>query len=267
MAVTFATGFEGQQDSIDSVTFQGSGVTPSTAQSRTGVASLRCNAVSSTITGFVPSSTITGGWIHFGIYVATLPSATRTIAGNISNGWVGLTITPAGAIEVWTNGANLGTSSAISTGTWHWIGFRNNTGTGVSWLQVDGADAGISGNGTISSGLQRMGIWDGVAANPAGDIYYDDVIADSAGFLAPSKVDIALPISDNTRTAVTTGNGGTTNLWDAVNNTPPTGVVSASETATTNIEYPASLTEDYIANLETYTTLGISASDTVLAVQ
>jgi hypothetical protein len=78
---------------------------------------------------------------------------------------------------------------------------------------------------------------------------------------------MALPISDNTNTACTNGAGTTTNLWDAVNNTPPTGVVSASETATTNIKYPASATENYIANLETYSTLGIVSGDTVLAVQ
>ena len=82
-------------------------------------------------------------------------------------------------------------------------------------------------------------------------------------------MDLALPISDNTVTSTTDGNGVTTNLWQSVDNTPPTGVASANEAANpkTVIRYPASLSENYTANLETYTTLGVASGDTILAVR
>jgi hypothetical protein len=260
MAVTALIGFEAQQDVTDQITINGTAAY-STARARTGAASLRCNP-SSGASGY--AATLSGDiYVHFGFYIASLPSVERSIFGNAAAVHLGLT--SAGALSLYNAvGTLIGTTAAtLSTATWYWIGIKIQAFTG-DLVQVDGITV-ITGTqtGTTAANLGCHG-----TEASAIDVYYDDYMRDNAGFLAPSKVDLALPISDNTRTAVVTGDGaGTTNLWDAVNNTPPTGVVSASETATTNIEYPASATEDYIANLETYTTLGVASGDTVLAVR
>jgi hypothetical protein len=146
------------------------------------------------------------------------------------------------------------------------VGVRQVTGTTVVFLQIDGVDE-VTGTATVSGFGSGVGFNNSEAS--AVDVYIDDIIVDSAGFLAPSNVDIAFPISDATVTGVTDANGATTNLWDAVNNAPPAGVASASEAANPKscVHFTASVTDTYKANLETYTTLGVGASDTVLAVQ
>jgi hypothetical protein len=263
MAVRACYGFEAQQAATDNIVFVGTS-SYSTTTVRTGAASLRCNPASGATGRVILNVATVGDFVHFGLNIATAPSLDRVIFGQIAAGIVNVRLTSTGALALYINTTLMGTSADLSTGTWYWIGVRTLTGTSVVFLQIDGLDS-VTGTGTVTGTPSSIGCI-GTEAS-AIDIFFDDLIEDTAGFLAPSKVDIALPISDNTRTAVTGGAGGTTNLWDAINNTPPAGVASASETDTTNIKYPASLTEDYLANLETYTTLGIGASDTVLAVQ
>jgi len=265
MAVTFATGLEAQAVSVD---FSQAGAALSgtaaysTAQHRTGAASVRCNPASSA-QGFINLNGAVAGWWHFGLFVASAPTLDRYIAGNATG--VGLMLTSTSALKFMNANAQVGSTTAALSAGWHWIGMRTSTGTSVDFLQVDGV-AVVTATATVSSpGLGAIGCSASEAS--AIDIYFDDIIADGAGFIAPSNVDIAFPISDSTRTAVTAGAGGTTNLWDAVNNTPPAGVASASETNTSNIKFPASVSGTYAANLETYTTLGIGASDTFLGVQ
>jgi hypothetical protein len=261
MAVVALYGLEAQQNSSDRI-LSGGTQSYSTTTVRTGAASMRCNPASGANGTFDLLGT-TGGYNHFAFRYASLPSVGRPIAGSIAASTVNLRLTTGGALDVYINTTLMGTSATLSADTWYWVGLRSLTGTSVVWLQIDGIDS-VSGTGTVGT-FSTLGV-SGSGAS-AMDVFYDDIIVDGAGFLAPSKVDTALPISDNTRTGTTAGAGGTTNLWEAINNTPPAGVASASETDTTNIEYPASTTCDYLANLETYTTLGIAASDTVLAVQ
>jgi hypothetical protein len=265
MTVTGFNGFEAQAAGPDDITLVGT-ASYSTSTFRSGAASIRCNPASGATGLFADTRLVVGRWIHFGLYVATLPSLSRLIFGQppTAND-LNMRLTSTGALEVRVNATVIGTSSAaFATPGWHWVGVRVTSGTSAVFLQIDGVNE-VTGTATVTSFGNQMGCASTEAS--AIDLFFDDLVVDDTGFLASSKVDIALPISDNTRTNVTGGAGGTTNLWDAINNTPPTGVASASETDTTNIEYPASLTEDYIANLETYTTLGIAASDTILAVQ
>jgi len=263
VAVTFMTGFEAQAASADGITSLNGTAAYSTAQARTGVASIRCNPASG-VTGYINASTATG-WYHAAVYIATMPSVARYILG--TNIREAVRLNTDGTLSYKDgNGAIVGTSAtALTTNAWYWVGWRGPIGTTVPCLQINGVTE-VTGS---PAGATATAFFAGCLGTEASgiDIYIDDIIVDGAGFLAPSKVDIALPISDNTRTAVTAGAGGTTDLWDAVNNTPPAGLASASETNTSNIEYPASATESYIANLETYTTLGVASGDTVLAVQ
>lgn len=238
----------------------------STAQARTGVASIRCNPASGAV-GNLSFGTTASSYAHFGMYVATLPSVDRVVFAQIASAQINVRLTPAGALAVYVNTTLIGTSAAaFATPGWHWIGIRQATGTSVAFLQIDGVNA-VTGTATATGNASQWGA-PGTEAS-AVDLYIDDVIVDDAGFLQPSKVDIALPISDNTVTNTTDANGATTNLWQAVDNTPPAGVAQANEAANPKscIHFPASLAETYTANLETYTTLGVGAGDTVIACQ
>ena len=262
MTVTFMTGFEVQQITSDTNSGSSTGTASySTAIKRTGAASLRCNPASG-VAGYA-SVVALNGWDNFGFYVASLPSVARRIRG--SGSFPGLWLNSGGTLYVTnTAGTTIGTSStALSTGTWYWIGVRWDSFTGVC-LQINGVDE-VSGTQDGTPGSQY-----GCAGTEASaiDIYFDDIVIDNAGFLAPSKVALLLPISDNgAHTGWQAGAGGATNLWDGVNNTPPAGVASASETDTTNIEAIASTGGTYSANLTTYTTAGVNSGDTVLAVR
>jgi hypothetical protein len=263
MAVTYLTGFEGGAIGVDDATILSGTIAYDTGQFRTGARSIRCNPASGA-TGTVTLNVPARGFLHFGLRIATLPSVARNITTNGTGSTVKLN--PDGTLELFDGATSRGSSSALSINTWYWIGWRTSAGTSVDALQVDGvtavtatiADAGTAG---------RLGC--GLTEASAIDIYFDDVILDNAGFLQPSKVDTALPIGDNTVTGVTDNNGVATNIFDCVDNTPPAGVASANEAANpkAGMHFPASTTCNYLADLETYTTLGIGASDTVLAVR
>lgn len=93
----------------------------------------------------------------------------------------------------------------------------------------------------------------------------DDTGASQKSWPGPGKVVLLVPISDNARDTLWTGGvGGTSNLFDAVNNLPPTG--TATETDATQIEHAggaAGTTDRYDANMTKPETAGIRAADTV----
>jgi hypothetical protein len=165
-------------------------------------------------------------------------------------------------------------SAVLAANTWHLVEFRARPLTGADeWeLRVNGTvvvnSTAASGEGSlnfITIGLNAAPDTPGISA------YFDDfAVNNSAGASENSWPDpdgkiIALkPISDNARVMWTGGAGGTTNLYDAVNNTPPIG--HSTETNLTQIEHPggsATSNDDYDANMESYTTGGIGASDTI----
>lgn len=93
----------------------------------------------------------------------------------------------------------------------------------------------------------------------------DDQGSDQNSWPGPGRVVMLKPISDNARTTQWTGGvGGTTNLWDAVDNLPPTG--TASETDTSQIEHSGGTAGAYDANLTSYATAGMGPYDTVTLV-
>jgi hypothetical protein len=268
VAVTFLTGFEARITTADGFSLVGT-ASYNTATVRTGAASVRCNPASGA-QGHLANFVLGGepaNYTHFALNVASLPSVTRLIAGAISAGFINVRLTSAGALAVYLNTTLIDTSAAaFASPGWHWVGIRQVTGTSVAFLQIDGSDA-VTGTATVTGTTDGIG-FSGTEAS-AVDAYVDDVIFDSAGFLGPSKVALLLPISDNARATLWTGgSGGTTNLYDAVNNTPPIG--TATETNLTQIEHAGGsggTTDAYDANMTTYTTAGVGASDTVLALQ
>lgn len=264
MALTLLTGWEiGISGTPSELVISGTS-SISTTQARTGSRSLRCNPASGA-SGYCQVPTAT--YLHFGMYVATLPSVDRIIFGATGAGSINFRLTTTGAIAAYLNTTLIGTSStAFSATGWHWVGLRLVTGTSAVFLQIDGVNE-VTGTATITSVAANVGA-PGTEASSV-DLYVDDVMDDDTGLLQPSKVALLVPISDNARTAWTDANGGTSNLWDCVNNIPPAGVASANEAAnpTASIKSPASSAGTYTANLTSYSTAGVAAGSTVLAVQ
>jgi hypothetical protein len=75
------------------------------------------------------------------------------------------------------------------------------------------------------------------------------------------------PVSDNARTGFAGGAGGTTNLFDAVNNLPPVGVADTGTNTSQIRDATSSATDNYDANMTDYTTAGVPAGATIKVVQ
>lgn len=236
----------------------------STSTVRSGAAALRANPASGA-SGYGTENWNSATYLHFGFRIATMPSVARMVAGSSGANNLNLLLNTDGTLSIRVDTTVNGTSTkALATGVWYWLGIQNQTASSDTLLQIDG-QVEITGSQSVITSIGRLGC-SGTEAS-AIDVFYDDVIGDSAGFLPPSKVVQLLPVSDNSRTNWTAGAGGTTNLWDAIDNVPPAGVASASETNTTNIESSSNTgTANYVANMATYASAGINATDAILGV-
>src|SRR3954469_24957433 len=148
MAVTGMWGFEAGEVGTDSFSLNGTS-SYSTGTVRTGARSVRCNPASGA-TGYASVLGTLATYKHFGLYIAPLPSADRSICGVNDGTHLGLVLKSSGVIDVYGNGVLIGSSTALSTNTWYWIGVRQLTGSSVVFLQIDGSDA-VTGSGTISA--------------------------------------------------------------------------------------------------------------------
>jgi hypothetical protein len=171
-------------------------------------------------------------------------------------------------------GVQIGSASAALTiGQWYRVELRMKVGTGATdeaELLLDGVQVAVSTTQNVTDSAPTSAILNNGGGST---IYYDDLaLNDDQGasqntWPGDGKVVLLLPISDNARAAKWTGGiGGTTNLFAAVDNTPPVGKLSASATDTTQIEHAGSAagtTDAYDANMTTYTTAGIAAGDTI----
>ena len=216
--------------------------------------------------------------------VSALPSSDVKIL-RITTAALILTVklTSAGKIQLWSgDGASqIGSDSAdtVSTNTWYRLELRTLIATGSideAELRLDGTSVasatGLALSETALSGMQ-FGWMDAPGANKS--IYFDDfALNDTAGSFQNSwpgagSVVLLVPTADSQVGSWTGGAGGTTNLWDALNNKPPAG--HSTETNTTQIENadgsPDNTTDEYRATMTTYTAAGVGASDTVTLAQ
>lgn len=171
-------------------------------------------------------------------------------------------------------------SLTLSADTWYRVelGFRVPSAggaTGSLRLWVDGALQATSDTTDIFA-LPLDHIYVGAAAGTPGvSLYFDDVALNDGdasgnqdGLPGPGKIVLLKPTSDVSRTGWTDGNGGTSNLFDSLDNIPPVGEATSGTTATSQIEDGNSNTTDtYVADLQSYTTGGIVATDTVVLTQ
>lgn len=263
------TGLEAQEFNTDGLTNNG-GAAYNTSIVRTGAASIRCNASSGGSASFFATVT-PAGWPHFGFYLTTIPSVQRLMYGIISAGVFNLRLNSDGTLSCYINTTLIGTSTiALVTGRYYWIGIRQDAGTTVSWVQVDGVDA-IIGTGNNTNGNKLFG-FSGTEAS-AVDAYFDDIIFEGGGvFLPPSKVGLLVPTADSaggTGWTLGTGTALGGNGFNAVDNKPPTGVADLQAGSDPKQIRNASSNANvsYDATLQTYTVGGVTAGATILAVQ
>jgi hypothetical protein len=272
VAVTYLTGFESQDTSnvnlapFENLTITGSAVGARSTQHRTGAYGLRINPISGQA-GYVTLG-VASNYQHFGLYLVTLPSLDRLLFGAIAAGTINVRLKSTGVLDVYVNTTLIGSTSALSLTTWYWIGIRQVTGTSVAFLQVDGLDS-VTGTATVSAVSAIVGC-SGTEASGL-DIWFDDLIGESVGLLAPSNVALLVPTSDNavgTGWTLGTGTAISSNGFTAVKNTPPLGVadLAAGSDVKQIRNASANANVNYDANLTTYTAAGINVGDTVLVV-
>lgn len=180
--------------------------------------------------------------------------------------------------------AQIGSSSvALSKNTWYRVELKINvptSGKGTLEASLDGTVFATSATANVgNTAIGHLFCLD-TGGTIGGNLFGDDVaINDDQGssqksYPGEGKVVLLKPTSDNARVGWTGGAGGTTNLWDAVNNTPPVGVVVGSATDTSQIKDATSnATDTYDANLAAYTTAvasgggGMGANDNITLLQ
>lgn len=206
----------------------------------------------------------------------------RTIA---SDGY-SIRITSSGQIGLWDNIAatQIGSNwtGTIQVNVWYKFDIYAKSVSGsnndIVGAKVNNESFASTITGT-DTGAAYGFVWGWITAPGANLVVYADDIArnDVVGSFQNSwcgdgKIVILLPVSDNARTAEWTGGvGGTTNLFEAINNTPPTG--TATETDLTQIEHAGGATGTYSANMGAYSDSlvsnggGMSSTNVILLIQ
>lgn len=250
-----------------------------TAQKRTGTYSFHYN----------PASGANGYCLRTGLsiadcYVRVWFRASNSLSTgkqgiiwlNSTAGSIKVYVNAGSTVEVYLNGSLATTFVAnVINGTWYSLLVRAKFSTSSAVHEVKFEGETWTDNTNDASTANVNDVYFGATSNETFSGTYegwiDDIaINDATGVnengypSSTGKVGILIPTSDDTITNWTAGAGGTSNLFDAVDNLPPAGVASASETNTTNIESASNTgTATYIALTGTYTALGVGSSDTI----
>lgn len=201
--------------------------------------------------------------------------------GSTGGTGVEVMVTPAGVLTAAhaSDDTQVVLGPTITTGQWYVVEVSYNSSTGATQLWVNGTSFGTGTCETVGN-TNTVFAWGAVTTSTATTWFYDDMaVNDDQGTSQNSrcglgKVVLLKPASDNATTGFAAGAGATTSLFDAVNNSPPTGVAQASATNTSQIKDATSNTTDnYQPTLAAYTTAltsgggGLGSSDTVVLAQ
>ena len=197
-------------------------------------------------TPFTSTSSLTVSFdIYFTAFGSTSALALFKVVANVSQPLY-LYLTNSGGIYCAGGSSGTGATKTLSTGRWYKVqiklGITSST-AGTAQLKVDGTNIDSS---PVSITFPTAGEADpnfiSIDSGIGGaDFYIDNLVLDSVAGSTPTDLNddglvvaLLLPISDYDIDDWTGGAGGTTNLYDAVNNTPPTG--TDTETDLTQIE-------------------------------
>ncbi len=221
--------------------------------------------------------------VYFRCYMnfASLPTASGSVLRIDDVDYMSAHLTPGGKFQFFGSTTQYGSDSAVTVavGTLYRVELSatyNATLLTGGELQINGMSVGSvsglsltpgAGNETYQAG------WIDASMGNSISCYLDDIaINDNTGsaqnsWPGDSKIVLSLPISDKARGSWVSGSGsgtGTTNLWDAINNTPPVGVVSPDGvTACISNTISGATAPNGDFNMATYASLGIQPWDTI----
>lgn len=214
------------------------------------------------------------------MYFVDYPASTVNVLELGGSNQTAVKMTSTGALQLFAAGSQVGSDSTpLNKNQWYRIEVAQMFQTGAadySELRIDGVSLASTTTASLSDSVGSFQLLVGWRAAPGANkvLYFDDVVVnDSTGAANNSwpgegHVVLLVPISDNARATLWTGGaGGTTSLFDAVNNKPPIG--TDTETDLTQIEHAggaAGTTDAYDANMTSYTAAGVGANDPILAV-
>lgn len=259
-------------------------VTRDTGTKRSGLASFKCDSGAGNAAAYVSFSPLvslislnTGEsffWCGY-FYFSHLPGSTIPIVHceNTTQD-VEVRLTSGGKLQLWTS-AQLGSDSSatVSTGSWYRVEVRvkSVSGSDEFELRVNGTAEVNTTSAVYSDSTQSFAVSAGWWSAPGASkvCFVDDVACNKSdgsannSWVGAHRVIMALPISDGSiGSGWTAGAGGTSNLYDAINNNPPAGL--ATETNTSQIECNSnSGSSDATFVTNTYTDLGLTGSETV----
>jgi hypothetical protein len=197
--------------------------------------------------------------------------------GLCDSGFVGaeLQIDGSGNLGLYNNGGTSLLSSGttpLSLNTWYVLELSWVPSTGVAVVRVNGVQV-QTGTSTAASSTNITAYSCNLAGTSLSALVDDFAANDSTGTAGNSwcglgQVVVLTPISDSANTGFKAGLTGTTNLFAAVDTLPPAGKVHNSSTTTSQITcVVSSTTDNYIANLQSYTTGGVPTGAAIVLVQ
>lgn len=293
MALLAMAGFDTRHFHPEGYVTSGSVTYETVSPKRTGFASL--NTVNPGTTGQAQFSFNSGDtldttfYIRVYLYIATLGSGginnllsisadtaggttittcSVNSAGQISlTAWNGSTMAPVGSSPT--------ASNTLVAGQWYRIETSikvTSSGNDTVEMLVDGVQKIFSN--TLTIGNTTAWAPNRVAFGNPGtgtNCYWDDFqINDSTGsvnntYPGDGQILTIQPTSDVNRGSWTGGAGGTTNLFDALDNRPPTGVLAGTDTNTSQIQ--SLVTSTAVFGFPSYASLGIGPSNTIAGIQ
>ena len=195
--------------------------------------------------------------IRFWINVASLPNLSATIVQVSQN----IILTNTGQLSC---AGSTSTKTLSADGLWHMVEAYSSGGTlyvdcdGVNWLTA---------SATLSVALlMNIGV---ISSNTTTDLYFDDVLVSNTEdlpFRGSSKQVILLPTSDpGALNSWTNGGGGTTSIFEGVNNLPPVGAAASTDgIKVKNATSGGNL--DYTPTMQTYIAAGVPVGSKINAV-
>lgn len=269
MARLFTSGAETRHATTESVTLAGAAVFVTT-NPRSGSANYRSvsaiGTAQATITGVTSRPYYARGFF----YVSALDDAMGNLIALGAVTVVGAKVYADGSVAVLNGATELFRSAAglVSAGAYFMLELALSVGSGATdyiECRVGGSSIYSTSTASVTDSAPTLARF-GPAGATSSTVDFDDLaVNDNQGSSQTSwpgngKVVVLDPVSDSARGANwLAGAGATTNLWDAVDNTPPVGVVLASATNTSQVKNSAKDTVGvYTAACQTYSASGVN---------
>lgn len=286
---TVMTGFEISNDEYPITSRTGTITIDSGITAHGGTKVLKCDSTASNLTAVavmtLPALTASATyWLRAYFCFSALPTTSQQIMSLLGTfgqaQGIAATITSTGKMRLVQriDSVQLGSDSAATvtanSSTWYRVELKAvlNASSQITdcELQLDGVSVATATGLTLTSSTGSFVGWSG-APGASKSVYVDDYAMNrtlsGTAWPGDGKIVLLKPTSDGQAGSWTGGVGGVTNLFNAVDNTPPVG--TATETDTSQIEsIDASgdnATDEYRANVGTPISAGIGSGDTFTA--